>query len=118
MLRNILEGLRFYGLWAALAALLAMAAYQVYVLLLYLGIWAVDTPAFRPTGWNSGTIYGLSRFLILVMGCLWLMAVSLLEHRLRKDTGERRLRALVLRLLLGVGAFYALSYGVLLLLSR
>ncbi len=114
MLRNVLAGLRFYGLWAALAALLALAAYQVYVILLYLGIRVVDTPALRPAGWNSATIYGLSRFLVLVMGCLWLLAVSLLEHRLRQDAG---LRSLVLRLVLGVGAFYALSYSALLLLS-
>lgn len=114
MLRRVLEGLGFYGLWAALAALLALAAYQVYATLLYVGIWVVQTPALRPAGWSSATIYGLSRFLVLVLGCLWLLAVSLLEYRLRQGAG---LRSLVLRLLLGVGAFYVLSYGVLLVLS-
>jgi hypothetical protein len=115
MLRRVLAGLGFYSLWAALAALLALAAYQVYATLLYVGLWVVRTPALRPAGWNSATIHGLGRFLVLVLGCVWLLAVSLLEHRLRQGEG---LRSLVLRLVVGVGALYVVSYGALLLLSR
>lgn len=116
--RRLLAGLGFYALWIVLAALLAWAAYQVYATLLAVGIWMVEHPAVRPAGWNRATITGLSRFLILILGGLWLLLVSLLESYLREGTRQRRLRARVVRLMLLIGAVYAASYAILLLFSK
>jgi hypothetical protein len=116
--RRLLAGLGFYALWGVLAALLAWAAYQVYATLLAVGIWVVEHPAIRPAGWNSATITGLSRFLILVLGGLWLLLVSLLESYLREGARQRQLRARVARLMLLIGAVYVVSYAILLLFSN
>lgn len=115
---GILAGLGLYGLWGIWAAFVALTAYQVYVTLLFVGILAVQNPATRPPGWNTATIYGLSRFLILVLGGLWLLSVSFLEGYLREGQKLRQLRARVLRLALLIGALYGLSYGLLFLLSK
>ncbi len=116
--RPILENLGLFGLWVILAAFLVLAAYQVYATLIYVALLAVQNPATRPTGWNTGTIYGLSRFLILVLGSLWLLVVIFLRGYLSDGAMQRQLRSRVLRLLLFIGAIYGVSYGVLFLLSR
>ena len=116
--RRILAGLGLCALWVVLAAILAWAAYQVYATLLAVGLWMVEHPAIRPVGWNTATITGLSRFLILILGGLWLLLVSLLESYLREGSRQRRLRARVVRLMLLIGAVYALSYAILLLFSK
>jgi hypothetical protein len=113
-----MAGLGFYALWVILAVLLAWAAYQVYATLLAVGIWVVEHPAIRPVGWNTATITGLSRFLILILGGLWLLLVSLLESYLRDGTRQRQLRARVVRLMLLIGAVYVVSYAILLLFSE
>lgn len=116
--QHILATLGLYGLWGILAAFAALAAYQVYITLLFLGLLAVENPATRPAGWNTATIYGLSRFLVLVLGALWLLLVLFSEDYLREGARQRQLRARVLRLVLFIGAPYGISYGVLFLLSR
>ena len=113
--RGILEGLGLYGLWGLLAALAALAAYQVHVTLIFFGILIVKNPATRPVGWSTATISGLSRFLVLVLGGLWLLLVGFLRNYLHEGRRLRRLRSRVLRLLLFIGAIYGMSYGVLFL---
>jgi hypothetical protein len=116
--RGILIALGFYGLWGIVSAFAVLAAYQVYITLLFVGLLIVQNPATRPPGWNTMTIYGLGRFLILVLGGLWLLLVAFLEGYLREGIKLRRLRVRVLRAILFLGALYGLSYGVLFLLSR
>jgi hypothetical protein len=116
--RPILENLGLLGLWAKLAAFLALAAYQVYITLIYAALLAVQNPATRPPGWNTKTIYGLERFLILVLGCFWLVVVIFLRGYLGDGAMQRRLWSRVFYLLLFIGAIYGVSYGVLFLLSR
>jgi hypothetical protein len=106
-----------YGLWALLAALFGALAYQLYAALLYVGVVMVENPTTRPTGWNTATLSGLSKLLILVLGAAWLMAVSLLERCLREGMAEHRLTRRVCYLLLGVAVTWALSYGLILLPS-
>ena len=113
--RGVLEGLGLYGLWGLLAALAALAAYQVHVTLIFFGILIVNNPATRPVGWSSATISGLSRFLILVLGGLWLLLVGFLRNYLLEGTRLRRLWRRVWRALLLIGAIYGISYGVLFL---
>jgi hypothetical protein len=115
--RGILNSLGVYALWATLAAFLALALYQLHVTLVFIGLRLVENPATRPAGWNTATITGLSRFIILVLGALWLVSVSLLEGYLREGSEEGRLRKQVVRMLVIVAAIYGISHAVLLLLS-
>lgn len=116
--RRLLAGLGLYALWGVLSVLAAWAAYQVYATLLAVGIWMVEHPSIRPAGWNRATITGLSRFLILILGGLWLLLVSFLESYLREGTKQHQLRARVARLMLLIGAVYVVSYAILLLFSK
>jgi hypothetical protein len=116
--RDILAGLGVYGLWGILGALAVLAGIQIYITLLFVGLLVVQNPATRPPGWNTSTIHGLSRFLVLVLGGLWLLLVSFLEGYLREGKRLRRLWARALRAALFIGALYGISYGVLFLLSR
>jgi hypothetical protein len=116
-MRGVIKTLGFYALWLLLAALLVLAAYQVYSTLIFLGILLIENPATRPAGWNTGTMTALSRFLILVLGGTWLVAVSFLEGYLRDASEQRQLRDRVIRLLLIIGGIFGISYVVLLLLS-
>ncbi|MFZ5916828.1 MAG: hypothetical protein ACOYZ7_07850 [Chloroflexota bacterium] len=117
-LRSMLASLGFYGLWAAVALLAALAAHQLYATLLFIGLLIVQNPRTRPSGWNTMTLYGLSRFLVLVLGICWLLAVYLAEGYLREGLHQHRLKSRLLRLGLGIGMFYGASYGLLTLLSR
>jgi len=99
------------------AAFAALAAYQVYITLIFVALLMVENPATRPPGWNTATIYGLSRFLILVLGGLWLLLVLFLEGYLREGTW-RQLWARVLRVALFIGALYGVCYALLSLLSK
>jgi hypothetical protein len=114
--RRTLISLGCYGIWAAAAAFLALSLYQVHVTLVYIGLRLVENPSTRPVGWNTMTITGLSRFVILVLGGVWLVAVSFMERYLREGAQGGDFRARVIRLLLITGAIYGVSYAVLLAL--
>jgi hypothetical protein len=109
-LRGLWRTFGHYILWAILAALLALALYQLHATLLFLGLKAVENPSTRPAGWNTDTIHGLGRFLFLVLGAAWLVSMSLMESFLGQAQEEGRLWTAAGRLLLAVGAIYALSY--------
>jgi hypothetical protein len=116
--RGILSNLGFYALWGIVAAFAALAAYQVYITLLFVALLMVKNPATRPPGWNTATIYGLSRFLILVLGGLWLLLVLFLEGYLREGTRRRQFWARAWRVALSIGALYGVCYALLSLLSK
>jgi hypothetical protein len=116
-IRDILASLRFYGSWALIAALLVVTLYQVHSTLAFVGLQMVKNPATRPAGWNTGTIYGLSRFLFLVLGAVWLVIVMLLEPYLRAAVQAHQLWQRVVRLVLATAAILGVNYVVLLLLS-
>jgi hypothetical protein len=116
-MRRVLKSLGFYALWAGLAALLVLTAYQIYATLIFLGILLIENPETRPAGWNTGTMTALSRFLILVLGGAWLFVVSYLEGYLREASEQGQLRNRVTRLVLIMIAIFGVSYILLLLLS-
>ena len=109
-LRGLWKTFGHYIVWAILATLLALTLYQLHATLLFLGLKAVENPSTRPAGWNTDTIHGLGRFLFLVLGATWLVSMSLMESFLGQAQQEGRLWALAGRLLLAIGAIYALSY--------
>jgi hypothetical protein len=116
-LKEIWSNLGIYGLWAGIAAIGVLAAFQLHATLVYVGLWAVENTIMGRIGWNTSTIQGLSRFLYLVVGALWLFLVAFLEGYLRDGQQGGRLKGKVLRLLLAIGLLYGLSYGLLVLLA-
>ena len=100
-----------YGVWVVLGILAALAAFQVYGTLLYIGLLVVENPALRPPGWNTATIRGLSRFLILALGVCWLLAVYYLEGYLKESVEQHRLWPQVVWPALIIAVLYGLSFG-------
>ena len=107
--------LRIYGLWVVFAVLTALTAFQVHATLIYISILMVENPSLRPIGWTTGSIYGLSRVLWLVLGIFWLGWVMFSEGYLREGEEQHILKSRALRLFIIIGTIYAVSYGVLLL---
>jgi hypothetical protein len=113
---GILALLEIYGSWLLLAVLGVLTAFQWRATLVYAGLRAVENPAVNRLGWNTATINGLNRFLVLVLGIIWLGVVTFLERYLREAHRQQQLRKQVLRILLFTGILYGLSYLLLLLL--
>lgn len=106
-----------YGLWLGLAALWAVAAFQLQATLLYIGYLIIQNPALRPTGWNTSTLAGINRCTFLLLGSLWLGLVIYTEKYLRESLVEDRLLVNAGRLLLIIGGIYGFSAGLLYLLG-
>jgi hypothetical protein len=116
--QGTLRSLGIYGLWVVLGALAALTAYQLYGTLLYVGLLVVEDPNLRPPGWNTATIYGLSRFLVLVLGICWLLVTSFVINYLGENIKPRQLWRRVLWSVLSMGALYGISFGVTVLLKE
>ena len=106
-----------YGLWLGVAALWAVVAFQVQATLLYVGFLIIQNPSLRPTGWNTGTLSGITRCTFLLLGALWLGLVIYSERYLRESLEEDRLLVNAGRLLLVIGAIYGFSVGLLFILG-
>jgi hypothetical protein len=117
LIRRTLTGVGLFCLWTILSALFALAAYQLYATLIFIGIRAIENPKTRPVGWNTATLSGLSKLLILVLGGVWLFVVSSLERYLRQGQQAHDLRRRAGRLILCTAVVWGASYGLLLLLS-
>lgn len=117
-LRGILGGLGLYGLWAALAAFLVLAFYQMHTTVVFIAIRMVENPATRPPGWSTATVTGVSRFVILILGALWLVLVSLLESYLHDFAQRGILLKRTISLSLAILAIFGISYAVLVILSQ
>lgn len=116
-MRHRLAGLGLYGAWLGLAVLGVITAFQLHVTLVFFGLRAVEMEAVNKLGWNTSTIGGLSRFLYLVIGALWLVMVLFLEGYLREGQAQHRLKARTAALALSLAGLYILCYLVLLVLS-
>lgn len=116
-IRSVFGILRIYGLWVVFAVMAALTAFQVHTMLIFISVLMLENPSLRPTGWTTGTIYGLSRVLWLVLGIFWLGWVMFSEGYLREGEELHILKPRALRLFIIIGTIYAVSYGVLLLLE-
>lgn len=83
-MRKLAKSVRLYGAWLFLSILGIVVAFQLRVTLLYMGLFVVKRPSLRPPGWNTSTIHGLDRFVILILGIIWLFMVAFLENYLRE----------------------------------
>ncbi|KAA3665460.1 MAG: hypothetical protein DWQ04_00485, partial [Chloroflexi bacterium] len=63
---------RLYGAWLFLSILGVVVAFQLRVTLLFIGLFVVKRPSLRTTGWNTDTLHGIARFVILIWGITWL----------------------------------------------
>ncbi|UCG22738.1 MAG: hypothetical protein JSW55_11190 [Chloroflexota bacterium] len=113
--RGISGRLGFYLLWILLAAFGALVALQLHATIIFFSLKIVENPATRPAGWNTDTIYGLSRFLFLVLGALWLVGALFLESYLSGAAEQHRLVRRSLWLALSLASIYAATYLVQLL---
>ena len=116
-IRSILEATRHLIFWLILAVAVTLTSFQVHATLILVAILVVDTPSLRPTGWTSGTIYGLSRLLWLILGIGWLGWVMYTFELLRESKPLKILRERFFRLLLILAGVYFCSYVTLLFLA-
>ena len=103
-------------IWLILAICITFTAFQVHSMLIAVGLFVVNTPAIRPTGWNTPTVYGLSRLLWLILGIFWLVGILYCEADLREGKELQILKIRAIKLFSITGGIYLLSYIVFLLL--
>lgn len=112
MLARIKKGSSYLFSWLGTSFLLTLALFQLHATLIVISLAIVDTPSLRPAGWNTGTLYGLSRAFWLILGSFWLAWVTFTEDYLRE---EHLLKRRTIRLLIIIGTIYLGSYLILLL---
>jgi hypothetical protein len=70
-------------------------------------------PATTIPGWNTYTIYGLSRFLYLLLGIIWLFAVMYYYGLLQEAQKPKKLWFYLRRITVVLLVLYAFSYAIL-----
>jgi hypothetical protein len=116
-IRSIFDAISYIIFWLILGVVVTLTLFQVHATLIYIAVVVVDNPSLRPIGWSSGTIYGLSRILWLILGMCWLGWIMLTYDYLRESKQLKILKQRFFRLLLILGAVYFCSYVVLLFLA-
>jgi len=111
----IIENLRVYGIWLALAIFTAWTLFQLRATIIYLALRVVENPSLRPSYWTTGTVTSLDRVVVLTFGILWLGAIIFLEGFLRESDRQHVLGSRSFFLFAGLGAVFITSYLVLLL---
>jgi hypothetical protein len=115
-LQDTLSFAGVYGSWLLIAAIAILVAFQIHSTMVFIGLRLVEVPAVNRVGWNTATIHGLSRFLYLALGIIWLGLVTSLERSLRKSKEKNKLLRHVLIILAIIGVVYIASYLILLYL--
>jgi hypothetical protein len=116
-IRSKFEAGWFLVFWLTLGVAATLTSFQLHATLISVALFVVDNPSLRPTGWTSGTIYGLSRLLWLILGIGWLGWVMYTFELLRESKPLKILRGRFFRLLLILAGVYFCSYVVLLTLA-
>ena len=116
-IRSIFDDISYIFFWLILGVVVTLTLFQVHGTLISIAVEVVDNPSLRPIGWASGSIYGLSRLLWLIMGICWLGWVMYTYEHLRESKQLKILTQKFFRLLLILGAVYSCSYLVLLFLA-
>ena len=108
-----LEAASFLLCWTILGVGVTLTSFQIHATMITIALEIVGNPSLRPTGWNTDTVYGLSRLLWLVVGIGWLGWVMFTFDFLREARGPKNLRGRFVRLVFILGAVYLCSYVVL-----
>ena len=116
-LQNLFEGVWLYLLWAAIAAVMVLVAFQVHATIIYFALKAVQWPRLHGLGWNTHTIHGLGRFLTLVLGMTWLFLVTMLQRYLHDSLRQKKIKGRVTRIALVLGGIYLFCIGLLFIFS-
>lgn len=104
----VLSRLGYLIVWVISAILITLTLFQVHVTLIAIAVNIINNPSLRPVGWTTGSVYGLSRLLWLILGIIWLGWILFSEGYLREGLERNLLKQRTLRLLLiplGVYAF-------------
>ena len=116
-MRSQFDAIRYIIFWLILGVVVTLTLFQVHGTLISVAVEVVDNPSLRPIGWTSGSIYGLSRLLWLILGICWLGWIMYTFEHLREITQLKILIQQFLLLLLILGLVYFCSYVVLLILA-
>ncbi len=107
-IRSVIEQLSSYFWWAVLGVLVTLTLFQVHGTMIALSLAAVQNPATRLPGWSTDTVYGLSRFLWLILGVFWLGWVMYTLEYLREGQKYHILKERTVRL----GLILLVTYAV------
>ena len=102
-----------YGLWLVIVLLWTIVSLYLQRTLLIAGLWIIQSPGLRPTGWSTSTLAGINRCGYLILGIVWLGVVIFTERYLREGLAEGVLLVRAGRLL----AIIAIVFGLSLTLS-
>ncbi len=116
-IKSVYNNLNYLFFWLISAVLITLTLFQVHATIIAIAVVVVDNPTLRPVGWNTGSIYGLSRLCWLILGIFWLGWVLFTEEYLREGKQFSLLKQRVIRLLIIIIAIYSTCYLILRLLS-
>ena len=105
-IRSIIDSLSLYFLWVILAVLVTLTLFQVHGTLISIALAAIENPSTRPLGWTTGSVYGFSRLLWLILGIFWLGWVMYTLEYLREGQQYQILKQRVIRCLRILGVIY------------
>jgi hypothetical protein len=107
----------FFLYWIILGVGATLTSFQIHATLITIALVMVGNPSLRPPGWNTDTVYGLSRLLWLVVGMGWLGWVMFTFDDLRETKRAKTQRRRFFGLLFILGVIYLVCYAVLLILA-
>ena len=68
----VLSRIGYLIVWLTSAVLITLSLFQVHATLIAIAVNIINNPSLRPVGWSTGSVYGLSRLLWLILGIIWL----------------------------------------------
>ena len=101
-----------YGLWLAIVLLWTIVSLYLQRTLLVIGLWVIQSPTLRPTGWSTSTLAGINRCGYLILGVVWLGVVLYTERYLREGMEDGVLLVRTGRLLVIIVIFFGLSLAL------
>jgi len=116
-LRSVYSNLGYPIFWVISAVLITLTLFQVHATIIAIAVVVVINPDLRPIGWNTGSVYALSRLFWLILGIIWLGWVMFNESFLREGKQLGILRLRVTRLFITIVVIYLVCYLIMLLLS-
>lgn len=115
-MKSVYNNLGFLILWLISAVLITLTLFQMHGTIIAIAVAVVKNPALRPVGWNTLTVYSLSRLLWVILGVVWLGWVVFNEEFLREGKQLGLLRRRVILLFTTIVVIYLVCYLILLLL--